>query len=123
MKVLLIEPMKHPRVVEIGDTMKEVYRILDCQTIAAAHPWDDTVGLVIDNEGMYSGKPPNRYIEELEQPIMGNFFLCGLNEDEFFELPDTLVKKYTEHFWRPEIILGRAKGFAVITLDDGTKPE
>lgn len=122
MKVLLVEPLQHPRVVEIGHRLKEMYRLLDCQAITATYPWDDPVGRVTDDEGLYSSKPPNRYIKELEQPIMGNFFLCGLGEDDFSDLPDTLVEKYTERFWRPEIILGGAKGLAVITLDDGTEP-
>lgn len=122
MKVLLVEPMKHPRVVEIRHTLEEMYRLLECETITAAYPWDDCVALVTDDEGLYSGKQPNRYIKELEQPIMGNFFLCGLGKEDFTDLPDTLAEKYTKRFWRPELLLGSPHGLAVIVMDDGTEP-
>ena len=59
----------------------------------------------------------------LQQPIMGNFFLCGLGKEDFADLPDALAEKYRERFWMPELILGGAGGVAVIPLDDGTRPE
>ena len=35
MKVLLIKPMEHPQVVDIENSLKEFYRILDCDCITA----------------------------------------------------------------------------------------
>ena len=96
MKVLLVEPGKHPRTVEIEHTLEAMYQVLDCDTITATYPWPDRLALVTDDEGMFSDKIPCRYIRELEQPIMGNFFLCGLGTDDFTDLPEELMEKLVE---------------------------
>ncbi len=49
------------------------------------------MGLVTDDEGLFTDKLPNRYIHELRQK--GNFFICGLSEDDFADLPEELMKK------------------------------
>ena len=124
MKVLLIKPMEHPHVVDIENSLKEFYRILDCDRITATYPWEaDAVALVTDDNGMFTEKPFSRYIPELEQPIKGNFFICGLGEEDFVELSEDLIRKYTERFWVPEAFVSMFGQMAVIQMDDGTKPE
>ena len=78
MKVLLIKPMEHPQVVDIENSLKEFYRILDCDCITATYPWEERAALVTDDNGLFTEKSFSRYIPELEQPIKGNFFICGL---------------------------------------------
>ena len=77
MKVLLIKPMEHPQVVDIENSLKEFYRILDCDCITATYPWEERAALVTDDNGLFTEKSFSRYIPELEQPIKGNFFICG----------------------------------------------
>ena len=77
MKVLLIKPMEHPQVVDIENSLKEFYRILDCDCITATYPWEECAALVTDDNGLFTEKSFSRYIPELEQPIKGNFFICG----------------------------------------------
>lgn len=117
MKVLLVEPGKHPRTVEIEHTLEAMYQVLDCDTITATYPWPDRLALVTDDEGMLSDKMPCRYIRELEQPIMGNFFLCGLGTDDFTDLPEELVEKYRKLFWRPECFIQTSEGMVVLRMD------
>ena len=81
MKVLLIKPMEHPQVVDIENSLKEFYRILDCDCITATYPWEERAALVTDDNGLFTEKSFSRYIPELEQPIKGNFFICGLGEE------------------------------------------
>ena len=69
MKVLLIKPMEHPQVVDIENSLKEFYRILDCDCITATYPWEERAALVTDDNGLFTEKPFSRYIPELEQPI------------------------------------------------------
>ena len=45
MKVLLIKPMEHPQVVDIENSLKEFYRILDCDCITATYPWEERAAL------------------------------------------------------------------------------
>ena len=94
MKVLLIKPMEHPQVVDIENSLKEFYRILDCDCITATYPWEERAALVTDDNGLFTEKSFSRYIPELEQPIKGNFFICGLGEEDFAELPQDLIQKF-----------------------------
>ena len=54
MKVLLIKPMEHPQVVDIENSLKEFYRILDCDCITATYPWEERAALVTDDNGLQS---------------------------------------------------------------------
>ena len=123
MKVLLIKPMEHPQVVDIEDSLEEFYRILECDCITATYPWKEQVALVTDDNGLFTEKPFSRYISELGQPIKGNFFLCGLGKEDFTELPENLIRKYTERFWVPEAFVSMFGRMSIIHMDDGTKPE
>ena len=123
MKVLLIKPMEHPQVVDIEDTLDEYYRILECDCITATYPWEDSVALVTDDNGLFTEKPFSRYVKELEQPIKGNFFLCGLGEEDFAELPEDLIQKYTKRFWIPEAFVSMFGRLSIIQMDDGTRPD
>ncbi len=123
MKVLLIKPMEHPQVVDIEDTLAEYYRILECDCITATYPWADRAVLVTDDNGLFTEKLFSRYIPELKQPIKGNFFICGLSEEDFAELPEDLIRKYTERFWKPEAFISMYGQMNIIQMDDGTKPD
>ena len=123
MKVLLIKLMEHPQVVDIEDSLEEFYRILECDCITATYPWADKIALVTDDNGLFTEKTFSRYIPELEQPIKGNFFLCGLGEEDFAELPENLIRKYMERFWVPEAFISMFGQMSIIRMDDGTKPE
>ena len=122
MKVLLVQPKRHPIEVEIDGSLKSMYEILECETITATYPWEEPVALVTDDNGFFANKVPSRYVTELEQPIMGNFFICGIDEDDFCDLPDELMRKFKEQFWKPELIGFVGGKFTVIPIDDGTKP-
>ena len=55
--------------------------------------------------------------------IFVNFFLCGLGEEDFAELPEDLIRKYTKRFWVPEAFVSMFGQMSIIRMDDGTKPE
>lgn len=65
----------------------------------------------------------SRYIRELKQPIRGGFFLCGLGEEDFTDLPPELMDKFRKRFWNPELFVRTASGLAAIQTSDGTQPE
>ena len=65
MKVLLIKPMEHPQVVDIENSLKEFYRILDCDCITATYPWEERAALVTDDNGLFTEKSFSRYIPDV----------------------------------------------------------
>ena len=123
MKVLLVRPKVHPVEMEIDGSLHSMYETLECDTITCTYPWPESyMALVTDDNGFFSDKIPSRYVKELEQPIMGNFLLCGLGYEDFTDLPDELMRKYKERFWKPELIGVLGGRLAVFPIDDDTEP-
>lgn len=100
MKVLLVEPMKKPKIAEIEDTLKAMQDAVDGY-IQAIYPYDDEVALVCNEEGKLIGLPLNRMIEDYDI-IAGTFFVCGLGEEDFDSLSDELLVKYYRLFEKPQ---------------------
>ena len=106
MKVLLVEPGNKPRLVEIDHRLEELQKLVGGY-IAATYPWADPVAVVVDDDGMAKGYPPNRLlVDEEGKPydiLKGTFFICGLSTDDFASISDELAEKYTEKFYWPEV--------------------
>ena len=114
MKVLYIEPLKSPRVVEIDHMLENMRKLVDGD-IACTYPWDDPVGLVHNDNAIAEGQPFNRVLEEYDI-IRGPFFLAGLGVDDFTDLSEPLIEKYTKKFRCPEIFIPTPEGLAVIRV-------
>lgn len=108
MKVLLVEPMEKPRVVEIDHTLEEMQRLVG-GTIACTYPWEDLVGLIHCDEAIALGYPLNRMLKDengnIYDVVPGTFFLAGLTDDGFGSIPDALAEKFTELFRYPEMYM------------------
>lgn len=100
MKILVIEPSKHPRIAEIDGSLKSMQAIVGGY-IQAIYPFDDPIALVCDEEGVFKDTKWNRRISE-DCAIKGTFFLCGLSDEDFADIPERLVEKYAQLFWEPE---------------------
>lgn len=114
MKILIVEPMNTPRRMEIGHTLKDLQSVVGGD-IQAVYPWDDSVALVCDEEGLLKNKPFNRQITD-EVFIVGTFFICGLGEEDFTDLPDDLMDKYEKLLKHPQMLVRTASGLEVLTL-------
>lgn len=112
MKVLYIEPLKPPRVVEIEHTLEEMRRLVDGD-IACTYPWPEKLGLCHNDNAIAEGKPFNRVLEDYDI-IRGPFFLAGLGEDDFTDLPEPLIEKYTEKFKHPEVFIPTPDGHIAV---------
>lgn len=114
MKILIIEPGKHPRTAVIEHTLENMQKIVGGH-IQAIYPWDDPVALVCDEEGLYKDTEWNRLIQE-GTAIKGTFFICGVGNEDFTDLPDRLIKKYTKLLYWPQMFIRTEKGIAVINM-------
>ena len=107
-QILLIEPGKYPKTVEINDSLESM------QTLVGGYieeycPFDDDVAIVCNDEGKINGLPLNRAIydtqtNELLDIIAGNFFLVGTptDSDSFQSLTQEQQMKYSKMFKYPE---------------------
>ena len=71
------------------------------------YPFDDPVGLVLNDEGKLIGLDLNRSLRdehgEIYDIVAGTFLVVGLGPESFASLPPDMIQKYTEQFKRPEL--------------------
>ena len=103
--VLVVEPMKEPYVKEIAPGLHALQAEVGGD-IAASYPFDDPVGLVLNDEGKLIGLDLNRSLRdehgEIYDIVAGTFLVVGLGEESFTSLPPELAQKYMEYFKQPE---------------------
>ena len=104
--VLVVEPMKEPYVKEIDPGLHALQAEVGGD-IAASYPFDDPVGLVLNDEGKLIGLDLNRSLRdehgEIYDIVAGTFLVVGLGSESFASLPPDMIQKYTEQFKRPEL--------------------
>lgn len=119
LSVLLVEPGKCPKVIEIEDTLEAMQNIVGGD-IEVYEPFNDEIAIVCNEEGKVKGLPLNRAIYsdrgELVDIIAGTFFVCyaPVDSEGFLNLPKELAEKYEEYFKEPESFNTEAGGVMVI---------
>ena len=98
--------MKEPYVKEIDPGLHALQAEVGGD-IAASYPFDDPVGLVLNDEGKLIGLDLNRSLRdengEIYDIVAGTFLVVGLGAESFASLPPEMIQKYTEQFKRPEL--------------------
>ena len=104
--VLVVEPMKEPYAKEIAPGLHALQAEVSGD-IAASYPFDDPMGLVLNDEGKLIGLDLNRSLRdehgEIYDIVAGTFLVVGLGPESFAFLPPDMIQKYTEQFKRPEL--------------------
>ena len=97
MNILIVEPGQRPYAKEISGDLASLQQTVGGY-IQAIYPFDDPVALVCEEEALYHPEQKwNRPVPPYGV-IKGTFFICGLGEESFTDLPQELVEKYTQHF-------------------------
>lgn len=107
-KVLRVEPGKTPYECDISPELaslqKQVEGYIEC-----VYPFDDPVGLIVNEEGKINCMELNRALRtdegEIYDIIAGPFIVVGLTDDSFCSLSDELIDKYKKEFRDPEIFV------------------
>ena len=106
--VLLVEPNKYPKMIEIDDTL-EVMQTVVGGDIEEYMPFEDEVAIICKEEGKITGMAPNRAVyeensREMLDIICGKFFIvyAPFEAERFQSLPPDLAEKYREKFKYPE---------------------
>ena len=116
MKILIVEPGKHPSEMEICNTLQDMQETVGGY-IEAIYPFEDMVALISDEEAkLKSDTQWNRILGR--DVIKGTFFLCGIEGENFGDLPDELMQKYKEFFWEPQLFIPTPNGLLPIILRD-----
>ena len=126
-RVLLVEPMKEPRLVTVEHTLENLQALVG-GFIEAVYPWEDPVGVVCDEDGIANGKQPNRLLtDDNGNPydvLKGTFFICGRGKEDFCSISDELAAKYADRFRWPEMFARTLGGDVLwVRLEPGAKPK
>lgn len=112
MKVVIVEPMKEARVVEIDHSLESMQKIVG--GYIETFQLDDEVFIVCNEEAKLNQMEPCRaiwYEGELIEIICGPFFICSApwDSDDFQGLSDEQANHFCEMFKRPEFFSNHAK--------------
>lgn len=121
MLVLMIEPGKAPRCLELSHSLEEMQKAVG-GFIQILYPFEDPVALVCNEEGKLLGLPANRALRDESGAVYdimcGPFFLCGAppDSDTLASLTEEQICRYEQRFARPERFLNL--GGRIICLQD-----
>ena len=119
--VLLVEPEKYPRPVEIGTGLEDLQQAVGGY-IEVTYPFDDQVGLVMNEEGKLEGLPLNRALRDDEGKIYdvvaGPFLVVGLMEESFGSLTPAQMAQFEQQFHQPEMFIQMGKGVMALPIPD-----
>lgn len=126
MTVLLVEPNKYPEVKEIGTDLESLQQAVG-GNIEVTYPFEDNVGLVVNEEGKINGMPLNRAVRDedggVTDIVAGSFLVVGLTEDSFGSLTQEQIGKFEQEFHQPEAFVKMGKGVMAIPIPDDVVKE
>lgn len=105
--VLLVEPGKYPKPIEIEDTLEAMQEVVGGD-IEEYMPFDDEVAIICNEEGKMNGLELNRAVYSKDKQILdviaGKFFVAyaPFESESFLSMPKDLMKKYEDKFRYPE---------------------
>ena len=121
MTVLLVEPCKYPRQVEIGTDLEDLQKAVGGY-IEVTYPFDENVGLVMNEEGKLEGLPLNRALRDDDGQICdvvaGSFLVVGLTEESFGSLTPDQMQRFEQQFHQPEVFVQMGKGIMAVPMPD-----
>ena len=121
MTVLLVEPGKYPQPVEIGTNLEDLQKAVGGY-IQVTYPFDEPVGLVMNEEGKLNGMDLNRALRDDEGKIYdvvaGPMLVVGLTEESFGSLTPDQMAKFEQQFHQPEVFVQMGKGVMALPMPD-----
>ena len=103
MLVLLVEPGKAPRRMEMDNDLQSMQKAVG-GLLQVIYPFGEPVALVCNDEGKLLGLPANRGLRDeqgqLYDIVCGTFFLCAAppDRDSFESLTEEQLEHYRHRF-------------------------
>ena len=129
--VVKVEPQKIPEVIKIGKSLEDLQAAVG-GNIEVVYPYEDMVGLLMNEEGKLRGMQLNRALKDeygqIYDIIAGTFYVVGLGDEDFCSLTDQQIEKYLSKYDQPYLYMQMGRGIAEIPLhivppDDKRKTE
>ncbi len=119
--VLFVEPGQYPKQIKIGSDLDDLREAVDGD-IECTYPFEDEVGIILNECGKLLGLPLNRAMRtddgEVYDIYAGPFLVVGLTEDNFGSLSPELMEKFEAKFHQPEMFVKMGKGMMVLPIPE-----
>ena len=106
LKVVKVSPMKAPVTCFIENTLEAKQKLVG-GNITELYPFEEGVAFIGNEDVANNGGVANRVLfceEEDSTILLGDFFICGVDDVYYTSLSDDLAAKYMEMFKYPEHI-------------------
>ena len=121
MNVLMVEPGKAPNETQIGSDLQSMQALVGGY-IQAVYPFEQPVVLVCRESGKLDGLPLNRALRDADGDVYdivaGKFFIVGLGQSDFTDLPHELAERFAEQFRQPELFLREGDKIVAAPMPD-----
>ena len=121
MNVLMVEPGKAPYEMQIGDDLQSMQAVVGGY-IQAVYPYEEPVALICNEDGKLDGLPFNRALRDPDGDIYdivaGKFFIVGLGQSDFTDLPHDLAEQFAEQFRQPEMFVREGDKIVAAPMPD-----
>ena len=106
-KALMIEPYKHPRVVELESDLDSLQKAVSIgapeQGLIEFVCLEDNVSILCNEEGKLIGLTPNRWLGE--DILCGVFYVVAENDEgDLMSLTQEQQERYSKMFYDPDVI-------------------
>lgn len=120
MKVLLIKPREYAKVIDISPGLESLQNAVGGY-IEAIYPYDDPVAVICNEEGKILGLELNRELRDesgrIYDILCGDILIVGLGDEDFCELSDELIEKYSKIMGNPRIFLQEKEDGPMIAVE------
>lgn len=117
MKVLVVEAGKKPEVREIQKGLEALQEAVGGY-IEAVYPFDDSIGIICNEEGKLNGLPYNRALRDEDGKVYdclcGTFVIAGVGYSDFCSLTDEQIKRYYKMYEKPDVFIHIGNGIMVV---------
>ena len=121
MNVLMVEPGKAPYETQIKNDLESLQKAVDGY-IEAIYPFEEPVALICNEEGKLNGMPLNRALRDSDGDIYdiiaGKFFIVGLGEEDFTDLPHELAERFEKEYQQPEAFMRMGEKIVAVPIPE-----
>ena len=115
--VLEVKPGKYPVEIKIEAGLTSLQKAVG--GLIEAHPLEQSVFLLCDDEGKLKGLPWNRALRkgnEIYDIVAGTFLVIGEDGEDFGSLTQEQVRKYSALFYKPEMFVRTSQSIICIPV-------
>ena len=124
MQVLIVRPGEYAKRATIDGTLESMQHLVGGM-IEVVYPWEERAAIVCNDEALLLNMKPNRFVAEIQEPIFGSFFVCGLGDGDLVGLTDEQLGRFEKKFHYPQLFT-MAENCCIVTdcrPEDLTQPK